>query len=58
MGPYTIGKLSDAFGLRTAMLLGLASNLAAIACLLVATRHLPRDESSLLARAERARSEA
>jgi MFS family permease len=53
LGPYTIGKLSDALGLRAAMLAGLGANVAALLCLLVAARHLPRDEATLLARAAR-----
>jgi len=54
LGPYTIGKLSDAFDLRTAMLCALAANVAAILCLVVAARHLARDEASVAERAARA----
>jgi MFS family permease len=54
LGPYTIGKLSDLLGLRSAMLLGLGANAAAVVCLFVAARHLPRDEQSLARRAESA----
>jgi MFS family permease len=51
LGPYTIGKLSDLLGLRAAMLWGLAANGLAVACLLVAAHHLPRDERALVDRA-------
>jgi len=44
LGPYTIGKLSDWLGLRAAMLWGLTVNVAALGCLLMAARHLRRDE--------------
>ncbi len=54
MGPYTIGQLSDAFGLRTALLWGLAANAGALMCIFVASRHIERDERSLTERAERA----
>jgi MFS family permease len=50
MGPYTIGKLSDVYGLRSAMLMGLLANAAAVVCLFVAARHLPKDEASLAER--------
>lgn len=50
MGPYTIGELSDAFGLRTAMLCGLGANGAAVLCLLRGARHLEADEKALAAR--------
>jgi MFS family permease len=55
LGPYTIGRLSVATGdLRTALLLGLLANLAAAAFLLAASRHLPGDEQTRLARARAA----
>ena len=55
LGPYTIGRLSVALGdLRSAMLLALLANGAAAALLLLAARHLPRDEASRLERARRA----
>jgi MFS family permease len=55
LGPYTIGRLSGAFGsLRTAMLCGLAANAVALVFGLLASRHLPRDESTKLARARAA----
>jgi MFS family permease len=58
LGPYTIGQLSDAMGLRSALLVGLVANAGAILCLLPATRQLERDERTLLERARRAASEA
>jgi MFS family permease len=52
LGPYVIGRLSGATGsLRTAMLLALASNVAAFGCFLVAARHVGRDEATKLDRA-------
>jgi MFS family permease len=64
LGPYTIGRLSVAFefgrgldageALRTAMLLSLLVNGGAIAALLVAWRHLPREEADRLERARAA----
>jgi MFS family permease len=55
LGPYTIGRLSVATGdLRTAMLLGLLANLVAAVFLLLASRHLPRDEQTRLDRARTA----
>jgi len=54
MGPYTIGQLSDSLGLRSALLFGLVANAAALGCLVVAARHLVRDETTLLERAKRA----
>ncbi|HEX5758756.1 MAG TPA: MFS transporter [Thermoanaerobaculia bacterium] len=54
LGPYTIGRLSVALGdLRPALLWALLANGAALACLLFAARHLPRDEET---RWERARA--
>jgi len=55
LGPYTIGQLSDSLGdLATAMRLGLFANLVAAVLLLIASRHLTRDETTLLARARAA----
>jgi MFS family permease len=55
LGPYTIGELSDHTGdLRTAMLLALGANAAALAFLVAAARSLEGDERSLLARARAA----
>ncbi|HVM97970.1 MAG TPA: MFS transporter [Candidatus Acidoferrales bacterium] len=54
LGPYTIGRLSVALGdLRSAMLIGLAVNLIALAFLWLASLHLERDEATRL---ERSRS--
>jgi len=58
MGPYTIGKLSDAFGLRTALLLGLGANAMALGCLAVGARHLECDEASLQERVALAEQQA
>jgi MFS family permease len=55
LGPYTIGQLSDSLGdLALAMRLGLLANVAAAVLLLAASRHLTRDEATLLARARAA----
>lgn len=52
LGPYMVGKLSVAFGsLQTGMMIGLAANLCALVCLLLASRHLESDESTLRRRA-------
>jgi hypothetical protein len=51
MGPYTIGKLSDLFDLRTGLMLGLVANAIAIVCIAMASRHLVRDEMTLIERA-------
>jgi MFS family permease len=51
MGPYTIGKLSDLFDLRTALLMGLGANAIAVVCIAMASRHLVRDEATLVERA-------
>jgi fucose permease len=52
LGPYMVGKLSVAFGsLQTGMTIGLAANLCALVCLLLASRHLESDESTLRRRA-------
>jgi MFS family permease len=54
MGPYTIGRLSVALGdLRMAILLSLLANPAAAGFLLLASRHLERDQTTLLQRARR-----
>lgn len=58
MGPYTIGKLSDAVGLRSALLLGLAANAIAFVCLAIGARHLERDQASLQQRAALAEARA
>ncbi|MEM7078169.1 MAG: MFS transporter, partial [Pseudomonadota bacterium] len=61
LGPYVIGQISDyltatgmdpAGALRTAMALSMLIFVATIGFLLAAMRHLPRDESSRLARAK------
>lgn len=55
LGPYTVGQLSDLLGdLPQAMRLALLANGLAAVVLLLAMRHLPRDESTLLERARRA----
>ena len=55
LGPYVVGRLSVALGsLRTALLLGLTADLGAAALLLLAARHVARDEASRLARAHAA----
>jgi MFS family permease len=55
LGPYSIGKLSDALGsLRLALMLALLANAAALAFLISSARHLTRDEASLRARARAA----
>jgi MFS family permease len=55
LGPYVVGRLSVATGsLRTALLLGLTADLGAAALLLLAARHVARDEASRLARAHAA----
>jgi hypothetical protein len=51
MGPYTIGKFSDLFGLRAALMTGLGANAIAILCIAMASRHLVRDETTLAERA-------
>jgi MFS family permease len=51
MGPYTIGKCSDLFGLRAALMMGLGANAIAILCIAMASRHLVRDEATLVERA-------
>ncbi len=55
IGPYTIGKLSDALGdLPLAMELSLVANGIAAACILLGLRHLARDEGSVRERARAA----
>lgn len=55
LGPYTIGRLSVAFGdLSTAILVSLVSNVIAAVLLLIAMRTLARDEASRVARAQAA----
>ena len=47
LGPYTIGRLSVALGdLRTAMLVALVVNPVAVVLLMLAARHLPKDEAN------------
>jgi MFS family permease len=55
LGPYTIGRLSDLTGdLGQAMRIALVVNGAACGFLLLAMRHLARDEATLLERAKAA----
>ena len=64
LGPYGIGRLSDALeisrgfepgeALRTAMLFALLANALALLFLALAARHLPREEASRLERARAA----
>jgi MFS family permease len=55
LGPYAVGKLSDATGdLRQAMLLALTANGVALVCLALSVRSLPGDEASRIARARAA----
>jgi MFS family permease len=55
LGPYTIGRLSDLTGdLSLAMRIALVVNGVACGFLLLAMRHLARDEASLLERAKAA----
>ena len=54
MGPFTVGLLSDSFGLASALRLSLLSNALAVVFLLIGSRHLERDEESLFQRAEAA----
>jgi hypothetical protein len=55
MGPYTIGRLSVALGdLRSAMLIGLSGNAFAFLFLLLAARHVARDEARKIERARAA----
>ena len=51
LGPYAIGRLSQAYGdLRHAMLVVLVANALAILMFLLAARHLPADEATRLER--------
>src|SRR5262249_45535430 len=55
LGPYTVGRLSVGLGdLRSALLCALAASATGGALLLVATRHIARDETSRLERARAA----
>ncbi len=63
LGPFIIGQISDHFiavgmsdgdALRIGMLWGLAAFAVALVLLVMATRHLPRDEASRLTRAKAA----
>ena len=55
LGPYAIGRMSVAFGgLRPALLCGLAANLIAATILLLAMRHLTRDEERAIRAADTA----
>jgi MFS family permease len=55
LGPYVIGRLSVATGsLRAALLLGLIAHVAGVALLLLAARHVARDEASRVMRARAA----
>lgn len=56
LGPYTIGQLSGVFGdnLTPAILIALALMVAATLLLLIAMRHLPQDQASLVERARAA----
>jgi hypothetical protein len=51
LGPYTVGRLSVAFGdLRSALLCALAAGVTGAIILLAAARYLARDEATLLER--------
>jgi len=55
MGPYTIGTLSVLFGsLETALLASLLAGAVSFTLLLLASRHIARDEATLLDRARAA----
>ena len=55
LGPYLVGQLSDTLGvLPLAMQIVLLSNVAAVALLALAARHLADDEDSLIDRARQA----
>lgn len=55
LGPYAIGRLSDAIGdLPRAMMWSFAVNALSLVLLLLATRHLARDEDTRLERARAA----
>jgi MFS family permease len=54
LGPYTVGRLSVAFGdLRTALLCALVAGVVGAGLLLMAARHIAHDEAT---RVERARA--
>ena len=52
MGPFSVGLLSDGFGLTAALRLCLLSNVLAAGFFLVGLRHLERDEETMIQRAE------
>jgi hypothetical protein len=55
LGPYMVGQLSDIFGnLALALRFALVANVLAVVVLLLARRHLARDEETLLDRARAA----
>ncbi|HJQ84156.1 MAG TPA: MFS transporter [Candidatus Binatia bacterium] len=54
LGPYVVGRLSVAYGLRNAMLIGLSANVVALLLAALASRHLARDEATRLERARAA----
>ncbi len=59
LGPYAMGRLSVATGdLRLGMLLAVAANLTAVALLLRAAHHLPRDEAAQRTRLDALRAPA
>jgi len=54
MGPFTVGLLSDSYGLPAALRFSLISNALAVVFLLLGSRHLERDEETMVRRAEAA----
>jgi hypothetical protein len=55
LGPYTVGRLSGAFGdLRLALLCALGAGVVGAALLLLAARHIARDEATRVERAHAA----
>ena len=55
LGPYTVGRLSVALGdLRVAMLCALGAGITGAGLLMLASRHIARDEATRLERAEAA----
>ena len=54
LGPYTIGRLSEAIDLQTGMLAGLSVNAVAFVAALLAARNLASDEATRVARARAA----
>ena len=55
LGPYTVGRLSVALGdLRAAVLCALGAGIAGAGLLVLASRHIARDEATRLERAEAA----